>query len=195
MEKMIHRKDRIVTSTIAVLDRVGFQNLSIKLIAQEEGVSEGALFRHFKNKDEILVAVIDHFVQYDDALIKSCYQREISALDSIRCFYKTFSTYFKNYPELTVIIQIRGALMYEPILKKKIITSTEMRNKFLKAMIDQAKIEKTIESEIASSLIVEIITAELRETYLNWRMANYQFSIEERIKERLEVLISLFLKK
>ena len=69
MEKsLIKRHESIIVSTIQTLNAVGLQNLSTKLIAKQEGVSEGTLFRHFKNKTDIMLAVVDHFSQYDDAI-------------------------------------------------------------------------------------------------------------------------------
>ena len=44
---LLHRRESIIISTIGVLNEVGLQNLSTKLIAKREDVSEGTLFRHF----------------------------------------------------------------------------------------------------------------------------------------------------
>jgi AcrR family transcriptional regulator len=60
-KSLVHRRESIIVSTIEVLNRVGLQNLSTKLIARQEGVSEGTLFRHFESKTQILAAVIDQF--------------------------------------------------------------------------------------------------------------------------------------
>lgn len=74
-KSLIKRRESIIVSTIQTLNEVGLQNLSTKMIANQEGVSEGTLFRHFKTKTDIMLAVVDHFSQYDDAIIETCVKK------------------------------------------------------------------------------------------------------------------------
>ena len=48
------RKDQIVAATKRLIIRHGSENLTIRAIAKEVGLSEGALYRHFKSKQDIL---------------------------------------------------------------------------------------------------------------------------------------------
>lgn len=191
IKKLIHRKETIIVSTIEVLDRVGIQNLSTKLIAEQEGVSEGTLFRHFKNKDEILSAVIDHYSQFDDAIIKTCRKQALTAIDSIHYFFNAYGEYYENYPEITVINQIYGALMYEKALLGKIEINIEKRENFLIELIDQAKVEKSILSEVDTIVLAGIILDATTGIILKWRWKDYSFSVKEKIKEIVEILIQL----
>lgn len=194
LKKLIHRKETIIISTIEVLDQVGIKNLSTKLIADQEGVSEGTLFRHFKNKDEILEAVIDHFAQFDDAIIDTCQQRSLSPLNCLRHFFNAYGEYYQNYPEITVIPQLYGALRYEDALLQKIEAINQKRENFIVQMINQAKVEKSIHSEIDSVIIAETMFDIMFGLVLKWRRKNYAFSIKEKLKERLEILLSLLQK-
>jgi len=76
---LLRRREGIIIYTVETLNEVGLQNLSTKLIAKCEGVSEGTLFRHFKNKTEIMIAVIDHFVS-------------------------AYAEYYENYPAITSVV-------------------------------------------------------------------------------------------
>lgn len=52
------KKDRILTTAARLFAERGFARTSTSLLAEEAGVAEGTIFRHFKNKDEIFIELI-----------------------------------------------------------------------------------------------------------------------------------------
>jgi AcrR family transcriptional regulator len=126
-KSLVHRRESIIVSTIEVLNRVGLQNLSTKLIARQEGVSEGTLFRHFESKTQILAAVIDQFGQFDNAIIETCAQKKLSPVASLRYFFSAYAEYYENYPEITVVMQLYDSLLNEAGLADKIRTIIHKR--------------------------------------------------------------------
>jgi AcrR family transcriptional regulator len=57
-----NRRDEIVSAALAIVSETGLEGLTMKGIAAQIGVSDAALYRHFKNKSEILNAMVDRFV-------------------------------------------------------------------------------------------------------------------------------------
>ena len=53
------RKDQIVSAAKKLIIKHGSENLTIRAIAHEVGLSEGALYRHFKSKRDILSLLAD----------------------------------------------------------------------------------------------------------------------------------------
>ena len=63
-------RDRIIEAALLAFARDGLQGATTRTIAQEAGVNEVTLFRHFQNKEGLLAAVMTHVVQsnhHDDA--------------------------------------------------------------------------------------------------------------------------------
>jgi AcrR family transcriptional regulator len=52
-------KDRILAAAKFVVDREGMANLTIRKVAARAGVSPMALYRHFKDKDALLSALVE----------------------------------------------------------------------------------------------------------------------------------------
>ena len=50
----IATKDRILISTLKLIDEKPFPQVSTKEIAELTGISEGAIFRHYKTKEILL---------------------------------------------------------------------------------------------------------------------------------------------
>jgi AcrR family transcriptional regulator len=53
------RREQIISTTIELLSRHGLPGTTTARIAREVGISEPALYRHFRNKEEILLAALD----------------------------------------------------------------------------------------------------------------------------------------
>ena len=58
-DRAIQTRDSIVTGAAKIFYRVGYAGASISMIAEEAGVTKGALYFHFSAKEDIARAVID----------------------------------------------------------------------------------------------------------------------------------------
>ena len=192
-KSLIKRRESIIVSTIQTLNAVGLQNLSTKLIANQEGVSEGTLFRHFKTKSEIMLAVVDHFSQYDEAIIETCGQKNFSPLEAIRYFYNAYVEYYQNYPEITVVIQAYDSLMCDPELSPKVSSIIYKRSDFMIKTIQAAMDQKLIRAKLDPVVLENILTGGSKEICLKWRMNKYNFSIKEKTAEMVELILNGFM--
>lgn len=192
-KSLIKRRESIIVSTIQTLNEVGLQNLSTKMIANQEGVSEGTLFRHFKTKTDIMLAVVDHFSQYDDAIIETCVKKNFSPLEAIRYFYNAYAEYYQNYPEITVVIQAYDSLMCDEELAEKVSAIIYKRADFIIKTIQAAKDQNLIGAHLDPVLLENILTGGSKEICLKWRMERYCFSIKEKTAEMVETIISGFI--
>ncbi|KAF5091207.1 TetR/AcrR family transcriptional regulator [Acetobacterium wieringae] len=192
-KSLIKRRESIIVSTIQTLNEVGLQNLSTKMIANQEGVSEGTLFRHFKTKTDIMLAVVDHFSQYDDAIIETCVKKNFSPLEAIRYFYNAYAEYYQNYPEITVVIQAYDSLMCDEELAEKVSAIIYKRADFIIKTIQAAKDQNLIGAHMDPVLLENILTGGSKEICLKWRMERYCFSIKEKTAEMVDTIISGFI--
>ena len=53
------RQDQIARSALALISRNGFQRLNMAGLARKVGVVPSAIYRHYRNKDEVLDAVLE----------------------------------------------------------------------------------------------------------------------------------------
>ena len=54
------RKKQITQAAIKIIGEKGLREFTAAQIAQEVGIKDGTIFRHFKNKDEIVSSVLDN---------------------------------------------------------------------------------------------------------------------------------------
>jgi AcrR family transcriptional regulator len=61
------RKQHILEAAISVFERHGYRGATIKMIAEEAGVSDGTIYNVFENKEAILFAVLDALLRGNSA--------------------------------------------------------------------------------------------------------------------------------
>lgn len=57
------RQEEIKSAVLSIIFRDGLKKLSTRNIAKEVGISEGSIFRHFKSKKDIILAIMDDVIE------------------------------------------------------------------------------------------------------------------------------------
>lgn len=85
-------KDRILSAAKAVLESAGFEGLTIRRVAQRAGLSPMALYRHFKNKDELLNALMQDGISAWEAIVRGIRARDpVKWLEALMEAYLDFA--------------------------------------------------------------------------------------------------------
>lgn len=190
---ILHRKERLIITTIEIIDELGIQKLSTREIARRQGISEATLFRHFKSKNELLFTVLDFYSQFDEDIFQSTKFRDMDAKDKLLFFINSYAEYYENYPAITSIMQILDVLRYEPELAEKVINIQNNRMEFLIQLIEEAKNVKEINPDAESGQIADIILGICREVCLRWRITGRKFSLKSQIMSTLDLALKAFI--
>ena len=88
-------KERIFEATKAIMQKNGYENLSIKNICEEAGVSNGSFYHHFKTKDDLL----SYYVVAQPSMtaeLSDLPKDKEEAINSIVEVYRTYAMYCKE---------------------------------------------------------------------------------------------------
>lgn len=80
-------KQEIISAAFRVWGRELYQSMSLAELAQELGVSKPALYRHFKNKQELLEAMYESFFDEYAAFIKPQYDTAVQTQDAAESLF------------------------------------------------------------------------------------------------------------
>ncbi len=191
-ESMLHRKERLIITAIEVFDELGIQGLSTREIARRQEVSEATLFRHYKNKNELILGVLDHFSKFDNEILQSAKLKNLSAEEAIVYFITSTVEYYENYPAITSIMQIFDVLRYDDELCDKVKHILDNQTSIIKSLIEEAQNEGQICSEADSTDLAFIIMGSCREICLKWRISGQAFSLSKKTLSTLEMTLKAF---
>ncbi|MGN0450299.1 MAG: TetR/AcrR family transcriptional regulator [Ruminococcus sp.] len=83
-------KGKILLTALQLFARDGYEAVSVRNIAEELGMTKGALYRHYKNKRDIFDSIVDRMIQIDAQRAKE-YQMPIEQYDEISDSYANTS--------------------------------------------------------------------------------------------------------
>lgn len=188
---LISRKEKIVINTIDLINEIGIKNLSIKEIAKKENVTEASLYKHFKSKDEIIFEVLEYYSKFDANIFKTLKESKSDEKEKLVTYFKLFAEYYEGYPALTSIIGCYDILMYKRNLSEKIKKIIESRDRFIEELIEAGQKNNTINGNITSQNLKNILIGSFEKVIFDWRMSEYKFSLKEEISEITKYILEI----
>ncbi|ATW26103.1 TetR/AcrR family transcriptional regulator [Candidatus Formimonas warabiya] len=189
---LLPRKEGIILTVVDIINELGIQGLSTREIARRQGISDGALFKHYKTKNDILLAVLDYFAQYDSDILQSIEVLELKPKEAITYFVNAFAEYYENYPAITAIDQAYDVLFCDPALAVKVKNIYTDRTDFIQKTIEQGQKVGQICPDVDSDHLTHIVAGSFRSVCLSWRLNNYAFPLKEKILLTLKVILDAF---
>jgi AcrR family transcriptional regulator len=186
----LSRKEQIILSAIDIINKFGIDGLSIRELAKKENVTEGALYRHFKSKNDIIIEVLRYYSQYDIQIMNTIKNNKFDSKAGIIFFINSFSEYYENYPEITSVSCSYESLLYEPEIKKEVLQIINRRLKFLITIVEEGKNRGEIKLNLDSEDIADMIIGYFNQMIFKWRVEKYRFSLKEKIANILNIILS-----
>ena len=192
MTKLLHTKESLILSTIEVISEHGLQGLTTREVAKRQGISESTIFKHYKSKNELILAVLEYFSQYDQAIIESLDLKEFKPIEAITYFVEAYVTYYENYPEITAITLSYECLRREAELSDVVYRIFTKRVNTIQALIEEAIHQNEISRDVDPGSLTDLIIGLERVAVLRWRLGNYDFSLKEHTLKTLKMLLDIF---
>lgn len=187
----LSRRESIILSAVDIIDELGIHALSIRELASRQEVTEPAIYRHFTNKLDIIIGIIDYYSHFDELIMNTIEVQGLNAKDSIRFFCKAFMEYYENYPALTAIYFSYHSLIYDPVLFDKISEIDEKRNSFLESLIEKGQKSGEIVKAFSGTELVDMIMGLQTQLIFKWRMRRYNFSLKKSAITTLEKILEI----
>ncbi|MBT3217076.1 MAG: TetR/AcrR family transcriptional regulator [Candidatus Marinimicrobia bacterium] len=113
------RINQILNCTSKLLGKKSLDAIRTAEIAKEAGISEGALFKYFKTKDELLTKIIESYIENSHPIID---ESEITTVQEFRDFINDYLSSMivineKRIPYLRLLLQI--SMQGHPLAKQK----------------------------------------------------------------------------
>lgn len=193
MEKpILHRREAIIVTSIEVINEFGIQGLSTREVANRQGVTEAAIFKHFKTKNELIIAILDHYSQYDADIAASIKLKNLEPIIAINYFIGAYAEYYENYPQITAITQAYDVLSYDQELAEKVKKIFMQRLNSMKALIVEAQKCGQISSSIDNEKLAHVLWGSFNEVCLKWRLGGFKFPLKEYIISTLKIILDAF---
>ncbi|MEP1094997.1 MAG: TetR/AcrR family transcriptional regulator [Cyclobacteriaceae bacterium] len=146
-------KQLIIDKALPIFNTKGYNAASISDITAATGITKGAIYGNFKNKDEVASASFDHAVSIVVGLLSKKVRAKGSAPEKLKAIVNYYAEYVNNppipggCPILNSSIEADDNL---PFLKSKVIRTIALMKDSLSKIVNRGILEGQIKRDVDS---------------------------------------------
>jgi len=178
--EITERQQEIINVSIELIAESGIQSLTIKNLAKKIGFAESAIYRHYENKVQILLAILDFFRQSTEHLFTNQLNSTDNAIVRIENLFQNHFNKFSVSPSLVSVIFSEEIFRNEVELTEKVKEIMSRNATILTAIIETGQKNDEIRTDIEASHLSVMIMGSLRMFVKQWHMSNYDFNLIEK---------------
>jgi len=172
------RQIEIMQAATQRIDKYGIQDLTIKNLAADLQLSEAALYRHFKSKNDILMGLLNYFIQEMKLRLSAIIdQEELNAADILKQVFDSQLRSFVNNPSIVSVIFSEGIFQFNKDLNKRVMEMMELMQINIQSVIEKGIHAGQIRGLIGASTITTIIMGSMRMTVLKWKLSGHKSNL------------------
>ena len=192
MQEFTDRQVEIMEAATLRISKFGIQNLTIKTLAEDIGLSEPALYRHFKSKNEILWSLLEYFKTEMSNRIQSLpFKPSDSESDKLRAIFNSQLKTFVNKPAIVSVIFAESIFHYEENLSLKVVEIMDMMQNVVKANIKKGQELEQYNKLISASTLTTILMGGIRMTVLKWKLSGHKSNLVKEGKAVLDGILKM----
>jgi TetR/AcrR family transcriptional regulator, fatty acid metabolism regulator protein len=172
------RQQEIIETALGLINENGIQNLTIKNLSKKLGITEPAIYRHFENKIQILVSILDLMKQNSNDIFSSELKSEKSAVQKIEQLFKKHFRSFSEMPSLASVVFSEEMFRNEKVLIEKISELIEQNNKILLTILNEGQNNNELRNDIDAAHLAVIIMGALRLFVKKWQISGFTFDLQ-----------------
>lgn len=188
------RQIEIIEAAGRLLMTSGIKGLTTKNLAQEMGFSESALYRHFKNKEDIIVLLIGHLESNIKDRLREVNQSRLSGTEKLQAIFKSQFAYFSQNPHFIIAILSEGLFDETEKIHSAVMKIISFKLQLLAGIIEQAKEENQITDEVPTLDLVHILIGSFRLMMLRWKLSQFQIDLNLEGNRIIQTNLKLFKK-
>ena len=180
------RQIEIMEAATHRIDKFGIQELTIKNLAADINLSEAALYRHFKSKNEIMLGLLNYFIsEMRGRISKIINKKEFKASDLLIELFESQLKTFVQKPSIVSVIFSESIFHFNKELSTTVSEMMQMMQKQIEGIVKKGQEDGSISKIVGISTLTIIIMGGMRITVLKWKLSGHQSDL---VKDGRKVL-------
>lgn len=179
MNTFSERQQQIINAAIELIAEKGIQQLTIKNLSKKIGVVEGAIYRHFDSKINILLGILSVFKESKSGAMDILNAEAASPLEQLQTLVIQRFKYFTKSPAVAAVIFSEEIFQNEKRLSDAVLTIMQESQQLIQNLIEKGQQSGHIRSDILPEQLSLIITGAIRLIVTKWRLSGFAFDLEQ----------------
>ena len=184
--KFTERQIEIIEAATKRIDEHGIQDLTIKTLAADLNLSEAALYRHFKSKNEILLGLLTYFIEeMKDRLDVILSNKDRSPSELLKDLFDSQLKTFVQKPSVVSVIFSESIFQFNKELSSTVSSMMELMQNHIESIVKKGQANGSFSKIVGVSTTTTIIMGGMRITVLKWKLSGHKSDL---IKDGNKVL-------
>jgi len=181
--------EAILRAAIKVFAGSGFFNSKVADIAREAGVADGTVYLYFKNKDDILVSIFNHYMDEALAAGKASLSEIDDPIEKLRRIVRAHLERLGRDRNLAVVFQVElrsSTKFMEQFSATKVTEYLEL----IRAVIEDGQREGVFRAGINTKVAAKVLFGALDEMATNWVLSRKRYNLISTAEPVLDVFLN-----
>jgi TetR/AcrR family fatty acid metabolism transcriptional regulator len=181
--------EAILRSAIKVFASSGFFNSKVADVAREAGVADGTVYLYFKNKDDILVSIFNHYMEEALAAGKASLAETDDPVEKLRRIVRAHLHRLGRDRNLAVVFQVElrsSTKFMEQFSATKVTEYLEL----IREVLEEGQRRGAFRAEINTKVAAKVLFGALDEMATNWVLSHKRYSLVSTADPLLDVFLN-----
>lgn len=181
--------EAILRAAIKVFAGSGFFNSKVADVAREAGVADGTVYLYFKNKDDILVSIFNHYMEEALTAGKTSLAEVDDPVEKLRRIVLAHLERFGRDRDLAVVFQVElrsSSKFMEQFSATKVTEYLEL----IRGVIEYGQRRRVFRAGINTNVAAKVLFGALDEMVTNWVLSRKRYSLVSTAEPVLDVFLN-----
>ena len=174
------RKREIIEAARKLIFKKGSEHVTVNNIAKEVKISEAAIYRHFRNKKEILSFLASHITESLMLDIDSAAGSELSYPDNIGSILRSHLSRIEQKRGVSFQVIAEIISFGDKKLNKQVYNDIRNYLQRFSGLLDSGIKAGAIREDIDSEAVALLLFGMIQGLVNTWALSNYSFDLTER---------------
>jgi AcrR family transcriptional regulator len=189
------RQDEIINCALRLVAESGIQNLTVRNLSNRVGISEPAIYRHFKNKSHILENIFKIIEEESVDSVTEIMKSPNSSIDKLQLIFHSRCIFFTNNQDFSTVVFSEEIFRNENELSEKIKAIMQFHRTSILNIITEGQNLNEIRKDIPSEHVCNIFMGVLRLLVTRWRISNFAFNLPKEGLENFDSIKTMLIKE
>lgn len=180
MKTFTDRQMEIINAAIDLIADKGIQQMTIKNLSLKIGFAEGAIYRHFDSKIEILLGILAMFKDNKNSTLSQMQSStKVDALTKLQTLFQKRFAHFKANPAIAAVIFSEEIFQNDKRLSEEVFRIMQDSQDIVRGVIENGQKTGQMRTDISAKQLSLLITGALRLIVTQWRLSGFAFDLQK----------------
>ncbi len=192
MKSVTERQHEIMETAMRLIADGGIQKCSIRNIAASIGVSEPAIYRHFKSKRSLLSGILSNFSGGIGVSLDLLIKEESDAMTKISSFLDEIAGLFTRKPMIASIVFSEEIFQNDRVLADLVYSVMNRTREGIRSILSDGQKKGAVRKDVGPDQLALMVLGSLRLLVTQWRLSGHTFELAGEVKKLSGTIVKLY---